>query len=311
MADKFFHEFPPTTTLKDTSILLLDQDNQTYQITLSSLKSFLGTGTGSSGTNYTTVGNASAGIFVAAKCFSSGTGTWTAPAGCYTARVTLIGGGSTYVYQGVGTSSSGTHSTFNYSGTTITGTAQNQLIATGGTDTLTVKRGGGAGWNGVSVNGAGGSLPGSSAVVATTNAEGKCAAMGFGGGGGRGYNTNNTLSNIVNGQTLGRNGLFIISFFNAINSNNISILPTAIGASGGILGNANTYIGGGGPMFSAVATKTNNFSSLINTCGTGSNGGCGGGWCMAIVNVTPNTSYSYKVGGGGAGAGGGMVLIEW
>lgn len=41
MADKFFHEFPTTTTLKDTSILLLDQDNQTTAVTLAQLKSFL------------------------------------------------------------------------------------------------------------------------------------------------------------------------------------------------------------------------------------------------------------------------------
>jgi microcystin-dependent protein len=40
MADKFFHEFPTTTTLKDTSILLLDQDNQTTAVTLDQLKSF-------------------------------------------------------------------------------------------------------------------------------------------------------------------------------------------------------------------------------------------------------------------------------
>ena len=40
MADKFFHEFPTATTLKDTSILLLDQDNQTTAITLAQLKSF-------------------------------------------------------------------------------------------------------------------------------------------------------------------------------------------------------------------------------------------------------------------------------
>lgn len=40
MADKFFHEFPTATTLKDTSILLLDQDNQTTAVTLDQLKSF-------------------------------------------------------------------------------------------------------------------------------------------------------------------------------------------------------------------------------------------------------------------------------
>ncbi len=311
MADKFFHEFPTTTTLKDSSILLLDQDNQTTAITLAQLKSFLGTGGGGGTNTYTTVGNASAGIFVAAQCFSSGSGKWTTPDGCYTARVTLIGGGSNYVQQSMGSSSSGTNSTFNYTGTSITGTAQNQLIATGGTDTRAVKQGGGAGWNGVYVNGAGGTLAGTRAAVTLLNAEGKCAAMGFGGGGGRGYNTDNTLYNIVNGQTLGRNGLFTTIGFQSNSLNYGSVLPSAIGASGGILGNANAYQGGGGPMFSAVATKTSNFSSLINTCGTGSNGGCGGGWCMAIVNVTPKTQYSYTVGGGGAGAGGGMVLIEW
>jgi hypothetical protein len=97
MADKFFHEFPTTTTLKDSSILLLDQDNQTTAITLAQLKSFLNTvNTGS--TVNTTVGNANAGIFVAAQCHINGaTGSWIAPAGCTSARITVVGGGGSSV----------------------------------------------------------------------------------------------------------------------------------------------------------------------------------------------------------------------
>lgn len=42
MADKFITDLPSPSTIKDTSVLLLDQDNITYKITLAQLKGFLG-----------------------------------------------------------------------------------------------------------------------------------------------------------------------------------------------------------------------------------------------------------------------------
>lgn len=302
MADKFFHEFPPTTTLKDDSILLLDQNNQTTAITLAQLKSFLGSG--SSGTNYTTVGNASAGIFVAAQCYTSGSGKWTAPDGCYTARVTVVGSGCKYVWDGRPIPINGQDSTFNYNGPTITGTTKNQLIAKGGTG---LKPGGGAGWNGVSVT--------ESFVPITSGksgaiAQGKCAANGYGGCGGSGNPYSGVYGGGIGGKSLGRNGSFAPP--NIVSNTGLvgSIDSFGYGASGGIGGNSLGALGGGSPMFSSVATTNSDFASVINTCGDGGYGGAAGGWCMAIVQVTPKASYTYKV-GAATGAGSGMVLIEW
>lgn len=302
MADKFFHEFPTTTTLKDTSILLLDQDNQTYQITLSSLKSFLGTGTGSSGTNYTIVGNASAGIFVQAKCYTSGNGTWTAPAECYTARVTVVGGGAG--------NSAGERSHFNCP--TGSSAGLNQLFANGGAAEVgsgTNKGiGGSAGWNNIFVagglaydsggggNGGGGGSGGVAGngknghgVNRGLGGAGKSGGGGYGGGGGGGGGLNG------GGGSYGRSGY---------------------NGSSGFAGGE----GGGSPTLSYAAALLPEFAAAISQSPGMGVGGGGGGWCSAIISVTPGKSYPWVVGAGGAAAkvipappkgGNGMVVIEW
>ena len=310
MADKFFHEFPTTTTLKDDSILLLDQDNQTTAITLAQLKSFLGSG--SSGTNYTTVGNASAGIFVKALCFTSGKGTWTAPDGCYTARVTVVGGGA-------GSVANGGRSHFNCP--TGSSAGLNELFANGGV--LEVGSGtnkgvgGSAGWNtkfvagGLAMDAGGGGVGGGggSGGIAGNGKDGQSTATnrglggkgasgggGYGGGGGGGGGTNG------GGGSYGRSGR------NGQNS------TTTSGVGGE---------GGGSPMLSYPATLLSDFNNAISQSqspGMGVEGG-GGGWCSAIISVTPKKSYPWEVGAGGAvatvggvtppPAGNGMVVIEW
>jgi hypothetical protein len=320
MADKFFHEFPTTTTLKDSSILLLDQDNQTTAITLSQLKSFLGGG------SYTTVGNASAGIFVKAECFTSGSGNWVAPEGCTSARVTVVGGGGSQIDLDTTIKinyeiKNGTDSKFNYTGNSITGTSKNQLIAQGGYYSSSIWNGGGAGWNGLSVLG-GNSNPkklkttsifGSSVLTSGgiivgqgfIDAEGKVGNGGFGGGGGYGR-----------GNSLGKNGEYTWNIIQDnstnINSNfwRINVDWMGSGGSGGINGNSRGALGGGSPIFSHAAYNLSNFTNIINTCG---NGVAAGGWCTAIVDVVAGQSYSYTVGNSGnpSISKAGIVLIEY
>jgi hypothetical protein len=315
MADKFFHEFPTTTTLKDNSILLLDQDNQTTAITLAQLKSFLGGG------SYTTVGNASAGIFVKAECFTSGSGNWVAPEGCTSARVTVVGGGGgqTLIWSGA-TYYSGSNSKFNYTGNSITGTSKNELIGQGAYNVSHVWYGGGAGWNGLSV--LGGSSIGTSPTPVYpereaftigqgfTDAQGKVGNGGFGGGGGYGGGGK--------GVSLGRNALYsTISFQTYAGGGSvysftrwkINVSWLGSGGSGGINGNSQGILGGGSPIFSHAAYNLSNFTNIINTCGDGI---AAGGWCTAVVNVIAGQPYSYTVGSAGNNGGnGGIVLIEY
>jgi hypothetical protein len=307
MADKFFHEFPPTSILKDTSILLLDQDNQTTAITLAQLKSFLGTGGGGGTNTYTTVGNASAGIFVAAKCYVNGEkGSWVAPAGCYTARVTVVGGGGS---SGGNGAQVGGRSHFNYpSGSSP---SLNQLFANGGSfgygTSKSTNKGGDAGWNNIVVTGGnGGVSPSYGTLTGGFGGNGKIGNGGVGGGGG-GAGSPGQLG----GGAGGLNG---------------------DGANGGSTdGSGLSYIsnssGGGIIQLSTIATSLPKFISAINanvgkggtTTYTGYSNGAGGGWCTAMVNVIPGNSYSYAAGIGGpkttnvpsVAASYGMVVIEW
>lgn len=234
---------------------------------------------------YTTVGNASAGIFVSAVCFipsDPGTGTWTAPAGCYTARVTIVGGGK-------GGPTNGTRSHFNYPTGSTTGA--NQLFADGGGNNFV---GGNAGWNGIN----------NLAIGAPTESAGGGGGSGGGGYGGGG----GAASDDGYGGSYGRGGGYAATGCG--------------GGSGGVGGdgtNGGNSVGegGGSPTLSYAATILSNFSaSIAQNPGRGAgpaghDAGGGGGWCSAIVSVTPNQSYTYSVGVGGAGAGNGMVVIEW
>ena len=318
MADKFFHEFPTTTTLKDASILLLDQDNQTTAITLAQLKSFLtavgGTTTGGTTNTITTVGNAEAGIFVSALCFINGaTGSWTAPAGVTSARITVVGGGGGAGGQGA---TNGGRSHFNYpSGSTP---STNQLFADGGVfgygSSKSTNNGGDAGWNGIVVNGGiGGVGPSYGALGDGKGGQGRNGNKGAGGGGGGSSSPGGIMGggSFKGGSAGGING----SGLDGGSSDN----------SGGSYVSGST--GGGIIQLSNIATSLPNYNAAITAkVGKGGytptssyTGGSGGGWCTATISVTPGTSYTYVAGVKGTNgnttnttsAGYGMVVIEW
>ena len=271
-------------------------------------------------TNYTTVGNASAGIFASAVCFipsDPGTGTWIAPAGCYTARVTLVGGG------GSSNSSNGGRSHFNYTSGSTTG--PNQMFADGGKGDgviSTSRLGGSAGWNGennLAIGGDGGSIYGGAGGGGYGGGGGAGGATSDGGrargGGGGSYGSSGNRG--IDDGTYSRGG----GGSGGVNGNGgDGYDPSLITASGG----GNTYgrgaggEGGGSPMLSYAATLLTNFKTAIsqekkvgNGVNTTTGPGGGGGWCSAIVSVTPGLSSSYAVGAAGTGAGYGMVVIEW
>lgn len=299
MADKFFHEFPTTTTLKDSSILLLDQDNQTTAITLAQLKSFLSTGGGGGTNTYTTVGNASAGIFVSTECFVNGEkGNWIAPDGVYSARITVVGGG--------GSIANGNRSHFNCpTGST---TVMNQIFANGGkfsspTGAVYGGNGGGVAWNGINTYAKDGNGP---------------AGYGHGGGG----NTKAGSGTIANGGYGygGNAGTHGAGFGDGMGGTSI------ICNIYGILGNENFQLLSNGicPELSYAAALNTKFVSALRQnrnkgpgCGglrpaSTRGGGGGGGWASAIVSITPKQSYSYEAGtAGDPSAGYGMVLIEY
>jgi hypothetical protein len=273
---------------------------------------------GAGSNTYTTVGNASAGIFASAVCFipsSSGTGIWTAPAGCYTARVTVVGGGGGQsVTSGMSFGSNGKDSRFNYPSGTTPGA--NQLYAQGGGRTFINggydNKGGDAGWNGIKVLGGGGFnvlLPvGVLGGAAAGGGAGGAGAGGYGGGGGGGA--------FGNGGSYGSSGIGAGGGSGGINGDGKpGITSTQIGMS------VNFYTatpgGGGGCVpLSYAATMLPNFTAAIaQSPGYGNYSGGGAGWATAIVSVTPGNSYSYSVGdGGGLGVNKGshgMVVIEW
>jgi hypothetical protein len=330
MANKKISDFTTISNVGGPDLLLIDQAGTTYNTTVGALTSNLGgnfiakpssaTGgqvltyngststwvasaapTGGTTNNYTIVGNASAGIFASAVCYipsDPGTGTWTAPAGCYTARVTIVGGGGNPLY------SSGGRSHFNYpSGSTTT---SNQMFANGGSSTGS---GGSAGWNGINTLAIGGD----------SGFEGDASDGGFGGGGGSGGGGYGGGGG--GGGGLGGGGGYG-------NGGSGAEYGGAGGGSGGVGGRGGRGsiahgtngefssiggYGGGTPTLSYAATLLSNFSQAITqNPGSGGSAGGGGGWCSAIVSVTPGQSYSYAVGAdGGVGASYGMVVIEW
>jgi hypothetical protein len=259
-------------------------------------------------TNYTTVGNASAGIFASAVCFipsDPGTGTWIAPPGCYTARVTIVGGGGGS--WGGGGGGNGTRSHFNYPAGS--NTAANQMFADGGTINRT---GGSAGWNGANNIAIGGN---NSYFGIPEGGDGGCAAGGVGGGGGKGSDLQTG-----GGGSFGMGAKMLTLANSLVISGGGSGGVNGKGASG-VTGGGSSTSGGGGPTLSYAAYKLSNFATAFAQSlglGAGAIGG-GAGWCSAIVSVVPNQPYPYAIGTGGAVgnptfgayASYGMVLIEW
>lgn len=248
---------------------------------------------------YTTVGNASAGIFASAVCFipsDPGTGTWTAPAGCFTARVTIVGSGANTTY-------SGNRSHFNYpSGST---TSANQLFANGGNVN---GWGGSAGWNGVNNVATGGVGILINSLPYSGGGTGGCGGSGVGGGGGS--------STYRGGTAGGGGGSFGVGGETSPINGNGGGGGGGVGGNGHVGGGVATGVttggaGGGSPTLSYVAYSLSTLSTVLSSVGRGASGG-GGGWCSAIVSVTPGQSYSYSVGAGALYGGGvGIVLIEW
>jgi hypothetical protein len=272
---------------------------------------------------YTLVGNASAGIFASAECFTNGdSDVWTAPAGCYTARVTLVAGGG-----GTGTTSTnGGSSYFNYTTNPIdVDTSQNQLIAEGGDAESAGGAGGRAGWNGYSIATKAPKVISDAVKDGGAGGEGRSGNGGYGGGGGAGgyRGGSSNAGKGGGGGSFGRGG----------NPGNLG--GAGGGGSGGVGGNggdgchgsdSTTASGGGGysggsPQLSPAATRLDKFRSAIaQNAGQGADsaeyegGSGGGGWCSAIVSVVPGQTYSYSAGQGGTGTVNGsygMVVIEW
>ena len=263
-------------------------------------------------TNYTTVGNASAGIFASAVCFiptDPGSGTWTAPPGCYTARVTIVGGGGG---RGIVGGTDGTRSHFNYPIGSTTG--PNQMFANGGIGAPTLA-GGSAGWNGANNIAIGGDL--------SLGGDGGQALGGVGGGGGGGSNYTTGGSPPANSDYGGGSSFGMTAFSEGgavIGVGGGSGGVNGKGGRGGVTGSNASTFGGGGPTLSYAAYKLSNFgTAFAQLLGKGEGGG-GAGWCSAIVSVVPDQPYTYAIGTGGLGPVGGgifltasygMVLIEW
>jgi len=270
MANKKVSELPKATISKDDDIFVMDQSGTTKTVYLSTIASKIAP------SSTTIVGNASAGIFVDAVVFqtTNTTGTWKAPAGCYSARVTLVGGGS------VG-STNGVASRFNYpTGTTP---QQNQGYAGGGSWNGV---GGDSGWNSVKFSGAAGTPAGG---INGDFGRGGCAAGGCGGGGG------GCGDLTASGGSWGGSG--------DISTPNSTTGRVGAGGSGGVTGNGGR--GGSNSGGAGAGNITLSYKSLLQLNATKRYGyGAGGaGWCTFIVSTIPDQDYSYTVGS--------LVVIEW
>jgi hypothetical protein len=272
MPNKKISEFPTTPTLMDDDIFLINHMGSTSTVNLSTIANKI-----ASTVNYTTVGNASAGIFVDATVYQTPnqTGTWRAPAGCHSARVTLVGGSVVGITKG-------TASRFNYpSGTTP---QQNQGYADGGSSN---GLGGDAAWNGVKFLGAIGTP---AFGINGYAGEGGCAAGGCGGGGG------GVGDLMASGGSWGGSG--------DVSTPNSTTNRIGAGGSGGVNGNGGrggTNSGGAGAGRITLSYKA--LLQLVATTRYGYGAGGGAGWCTFIVSTTPGQDYSYTVGS--------LVVIEW
>jgi hypothetical protein len=223
-----------------------------------------------------------AGISPTVQKFTSGSGTYTTPAGVQFIRVKMVGGGGGGAGSGTGTSGTGGgaagaggNTTFGTSLLTANGGSgglRNALGASGGTASL------GSGPVGTAITGGSGSSSlylnnnvGSGSLDFPGSTGGNSA---FGGGGGAGGGQGN------------------------------GIAPTA--------GITNTGGGGGGAGFSSLTSGS--------TDGRTGAGGGAGGYIDAVIS-SPSATYSYAVGAagtagpgngtnGGAGAAGGSGYIE-
>lgn len=269
-----------------------------------------------SDTAFTSNGNAKIGIFADAVCFTSstsGTGTWTAPDGCYSARVTVVGSGASDL-------GAGNRSHFNYPSGVTPGL--NQLYADGGTSAI----GGGAGWNGVNVvggaHGYGTGSNGGNGGAGESMYGGR--GVGGGGGGSAGKVTTNGYVLGWSGGGYGANGEEPIIGGSTVGYG---------GGSGGISTNPNfprnpgpKHLGGGHLPLSQAVLNLNTYCRAMSGSLTPyekgwpgyGNCGAGGGWCTALVDTTPGSVYEYGVGafsritGGNQRQGGpGIVVIEW
>ena len=230
-------------------------------------------------------------VYTSAVCYipsSPGTGSWTAPAGITSARVTIVGGGgggSLGIITGI---TAGGRSHFNYATGTTPSTSQLYANGGGAATSIASGTGGASGWLNLQ------------STTSTTRAE--ASTLGVGGRGTDGGNSNPGVLSIYGYPLFYMQDpvSFVTPRF-SLAALSLANFTTAFSQASGI--------GRGG-----YGSNSNNPNR----------GGGGGSWCSVVVSVTPEASYSYGVGAAGVNgatpSGGvntqiqpchGMVLIEW
>jgi hypothetical protein len=222
---------------------------------------------------------------------STGTTSWTAPAGVYGATYLVVaGGGSGGGYVGGGGGAGGLLTgtlavtpgssytvTVGAGGTAVTGTARGNSGGNSVFDTVTATGGGG-----------GGARNGTTAGISGGSGGGGAFNAGAGGTGTSGQGFAGAANNGANGSASGGGGASAVGGTNATNGG-----AGGAGTASSISGSSVTYAGGGGGGTDA---------------GSGGSGGAGGGGAGASTSGsgtagTPNTGG----GGGGAGSAGGAA----
>jgi hypothetical protein len=215
---------------------------------------------------------ASAPTFVNNQIFNS-SGTWTVPAGVYTARFTVIGGGGGGAGGGTGTNG-GTGGSASISGTAGTFTGN-----------------GGSGGVTAGVGGAGGTGSGGTTNITGGTGGDRYSGSGSGGGGGGGGFTSKTVT-VVPGD------VYTITI-NAV-------------ATGGTASNTGGTGGGGGGASAAGKTGGANggsagLSAIGGAGAAGSTGAGGAGGTSNSVPGAPGTASTPPESGGGGGGGHGSA----
>jgi hypothetical protein len=241
------------------------------------------------GNNWTT-NNISLGPAVVQSFTSTGTTSWTAPAGVYGATYLVVaGGGSGGGYVGGGGGAGGLLTgtlavtpgssytvTVGAGGTAVTSTTRGNSGGNSVFDTVTATGGGG-----------GGARNGTTAGISGGSGGGGAFNAGAGGTGTSGQGFAGAANNGANGSASGGGGASAVGGTNATNGG-----TGGAGTASSISGSSVTYAGGGGGGTDA---------------GSGGSGGAGGGGAGALSgNGTAGTANTGG-GGGGAGSAGGAA----
>jgi len=247
MADKFFHEFIQTTSLKDIDLFLVDQNNETRTVELSTIKKYTGGGNAGIGTSELSLGG----------FLPAGTNkTFTVPSGISEIKIIAQGSGGNG-----GTTQSG-------AGTQAAGAITTKILPDGTTVLLPAS-------NSFSRNGGGGAVPSGN----SSNA--------YGGGGGAGgwcskvlQVTENQIftytTGIVNRSSTIKSGTWIMTANAGSNPTSGSYSNMIGGVGGTVSGEYDQgYTGGnggnGGPRFnnpSPYGGQGRNISGVLGGSGS-------------------------------------------